>query len=124
MRNILIISIGLICIALMSYCTQSIASENSVPLKQPYIVHVNMDSIQGQLKFECDSALNVRDMQYTALRDSFIKATSYNCKEDSLRKALFIAKYKIEGVKKYLKICDKNPSQIKFLRGWIHRAID
>ena len=61
----------------------------------------------GQRVFECDSILEVRDRQISALKDS-----------------LFIAKYKIEGVKKYLKICDKNPSQIKFLRGWIKRAIN
>jgi hypothetical protein len=43
--------------------------------------------------------------------------------EDSLITALFIANYKVERVRYYLNICLKNPSQDKFLKGWIRRAI-
>lgn len=78
----------------------------------------------GQRVFECDSALEIRDRQMTALRDSVNGIVRSVCKEDSLRRALFIANYKIEGVKKYLRICDNNPSQVKFLRGWVRRAIE
>jgi hypothetical protein len=53
-----------------------------------------------------------------------------DCKNDSLKKVadslrtkLFLAKYKIERVKYYLRICNRNPSQTKFLRSWIDRAI-
>jgi hypothetical protein len=42
---------------------------------------------------------------------------------DSLQQELFLAKYKIERVKYYLKICQKNPSQTKFLRSWVTRAV-
>lgn len=42
---------------------------------------------------------------------------------DSLTTQLFLAKYRIERVKYYLNICLKNPSQDKFLKGWIRRAV-
>lgn len=49
-----------------------------------------------------------------------------NCKPlvDSLKDELFIAKYKIERVKYYLKITQRNPSQTKFLKSWINRAVN
>lgn len=43
---------------------------------------------------------------------------------DSIAKKLFLASYKLERVRKYLKICLRNPSQDKFLKGWIKRAIN
>lgn len=42
---------------------------------------------------------------------------------DSLTDQLYAAKYKIERVRFYLNICLRNPSQDKFLKGWIKRAI-
>jgi hypothetical protein len=42
---------------------------------------------------------------------------------DSLNTALFKNKYKVERVKYYLAIVNRKPSQAKFLRGWIIRAV-
>jgi hypothetical protein len=42
---------------------------------------------------------------------------------DSLSRKLFVSDYKIQRVKYYLGIAIKNPSQTKFLKGWINRAI-
>lgn len=52
-------------------------------------------------------------------------ADTSGCKQtiDSLRTALFLEKFKVTKVRKYLKICIHNPSQDKFLKGWIKRAI-
>lgn len=46
------------------------------------------------------------------------------CNCDSLQTQLFMAKYKIERVRYYLKICKRNPKQTKFLVSWINRAIE
>ena len=42
---------------------------------------------------------------------------------DSLKKKLFVANFKVERVRYYLNICQKNPSQSKFLKGWVSRAV-
>lgn len=42
---------------------------------------------------------------------------------DSLRSKLFLANYKVEKVRFYLNLTIKNPSQTKFLKGWVKRAI-
>jgi hypothetical protein len=42
---------------------------------------------------------------------------------DSLNTQNFISNYKVERVKYYLKICLRNPTQDKFLKGWINRAV-
>jgi hypothetical protein len=60
----------------------------------------------GQRLFNSDSALNVRDIENKALRDS-----------------LFIERFKITKIKYYIKICKKNPKNNVFFKGWIIRAI-
>ena len=42
---------------------------------------------------------------------------------DSLRSKLFLANYRVERVRYYLKIAIRNPSQDKFLKSWISRAV-
>lgn len=42
---------------------------------------------------------------------------------DSLRTVLFQAQFKVNKVRYYLKICLRNPTQDKYLKGWIKRAI-
>lgn len=42
---------------------------------------------------------------------------------DSLKNRLFISEYKVQRVKYYLNITLRNPSQTKFLKGWIKRAV-
>lgn len=43
---------------------------------------------------------------------------------DSLRTELFLSRLRIEKVRYYLNICIRKPSQDKFLKGWIKRAIE
>lgn len=71
--------------------------------------------------FVCDSTLNARDIQIVALRDSMAKLKAT---KDSLGDQLFIAKYKLERVKYYVSICMKNPTNDKFLKGWVRRATE
>jgi hypothetical protein len=75
----------------------------------------------GQRVFNCDSALNVRDEQLTACRDSLKLMALRN---DSVTADLFLSNYKVEKVRYYLNICLKNKTQDKFLKGWIRRAIN
>lgn len=42
---------------------------------------------------------------------------------DSLKTELFLAQFTVTRVRYYLDICLRNPTQDKFLKGWIKRAI-
>jgi hypothetical protein len=59
----------------------------------------------------------------TLLYSDSCKTDSLQHTIDSLSRKLFLAEYKIQRVKYYLHIAIKNPSQTKFLKGWIKRAI-
>ena len=48
----------------------------------------------------------------------------YKNQNDSLKTELILSNYKIEKVRFYLNITIKKPSQTKFLKGWIKRAIE
>lgn len=43
---------------------------------------------------------------------------------DSVKTKLFHAEYRLERVRYYLNICLRNPTQDKFLKGWVRRAIE
>jgi len=47
----------------------------------------------------------------------------YRLKCDTLQHKLYMQNMRVEKVKRYLKICQKNPSQSKFLKGWVTRAV-
>lgn len=54
---------------------------------------------------------------------AIIKYDSLKYLADSLRIKCFIAQYKVENVKNYIKIVEHNPSQKVFFLGWIKRAV-
>jgi hypothetical protein len=53
-----------------------------------------------------------------------IKVKKLYAQNDSLKAKLFSSNYKIEKVKFYLGIISRNPSQKKFLLGWVRRAVN
>jgi hypothetical protein len=69
------------------------------PQEQIVFVH---DTIYGASAVKCDSVMAVND---------------------SLDKALFKAAFAIERIKYYVATVDRKPSNIKYLKGWIKRAI-
>lgn len=57
-------------------------------------------------------------------QDCSKKIDSLKLKIDSLKTVLFLSNIKVEKVRFYLNICLKRPSQDKFLKGWIKRALN
>lgn len=56
--------------------------------------------------------------------DSLLRANdSLAVVADTLAKRLLYSRLVISNVRYYVNICNRNPSQDKFLRGWINRAI-
>ena len=56
-------------------------------------------------------------------RELQITKDSLNYLRDSLGEDLFVAKYKLSRIKYYTDIVDKKPSQLKYYKGWIKRAL-
>ncbi len=69
---------------------------------QHTVIKIQEDSINKLLQLDC-SKLEARHIQ------------------DSL--ALKAQNFRVNRIKFYLKICNKNPKQDKFLKGWINRAV-
>lgn len=42
---------------------------------------------------------------------------------DSLRAKIEVLNYKIGRVKHFVQVVDKNPKNIKYLKGWVSRAV-
>lgn len=75
-------------------------------------------------KIDCDTLENLCNDLVAALVK--IKTDSVQLKKsaDTLAARLLHARLIISNVKYYLNICIKNPSQDKFLKGWIRRAVE
>ncbi len=103
----------------------------SITLSSCSSQNVNTNNMQielGQRIFIADSTLNVRDIELMSLRDSIknikIVKPVFLFNTDSLKDALFIARYRLERIRYHLKICQKKPSQDVFLKGWITRDLE
>lgn len=66
----------------------------------------------------------VAEVKTDTVKVIIIRNDSLQAKVDSLSTLLYLNTYKVERVKYYVKIVDRNPSQIKFLKGWIRRAVE
>jgi len=64
------------------------------------------------------SSADLSTIDFRSYQDSIVKVI------DTLKTNLFISEYKVEKVKYYLSIVLRNPSQEKFLKGWIRRAVE
>lgn len=96
---------------------------DSLPSKK-----ISMSEELHQRVFDCDSALNVRDMELTITRDSLNYSIKQNmgCKKlnDSLQSDLILSNFRLQKIRYYVNICMRKPSQDKFLKGWVRRALD
>jgi tetrahydrodipicolinate N-succinyltransferase len=86
--------------------------------EQKVIYTVVYDTVQIDKGFEqkYDSLLLL--FQKLPKENDSIKAVNKHFANELLHKKLII-----ENAKYYLEICNKNPSQDKFLKGWMNRAL-
>ena len=93
----------------------------------------NQNNNQGHIVDpSAGDVLMMSPMELMASNDSLYIDTinALRVSKDSCRKVIYnlndsitLKNIQINDVKKYLKICIKNPSQDKFLKGWIARAV-
>ena len=67
---------------------------------------------------KCPNPIIIRDTVYLTKQYDSLQIV-INKKNDSL----FVERYRLERVKYYNKIAQNNSNQIKFLVGWINRAV-
>lgn len=86
---------------------------------------------QEDYKSKCDSLFNALYETQSDLEIQASECTRLSFERDSIsevcnsiKSELFLANFKIEKCRSYLRICYKNPSQDKFLKGWINRAVN
>ena len=89
-------------------------------------------TIAGIILYSCNSTtipkqetIIVRDTVYITINNT--DSTTIDSLSDENRKLkedLFVANYKLERIKSYTDIVDRNSSQIKFYKGWIKRVLN
>lgn len=57
------------------------------------------------------------------LRRTQDSLNAYKC-DTTISAELFVAKYKLERIRHYTNIVDKNPTNLKFYKGWIKRVLE
>lgn len=76
---------------------------------------------------DCDDLLRQDTALISQLNDQLAtmsqQVNALERANDSCKTKLFLSNYRVERVRYYLNIAIKNPSQDKFLKGWIKRAI-
>lgn len=78
--------------------------------------------IQDSLKIE--KSIMLYDSLNKIYIDCELRCAMKDNRIRGLRDTLFFQSAQLSNVKKYLNICLKNPTQDKFLKGWIRRAIE
>lgn len=113
MKYLILISLGVLS---FSCCTTK-----EIPLKDIF-VNQEMPHIIKPIEIRDQTDF----MPVIVIRDTIYVEKKYDSLQVVIKKkndSLFIERYKLERVKYYNGIVKKNSSQLKFLSGWINRAI-
>lgn len=102
-----------------------------------YELQNQLDSAQQKIKIISNQPLVVQipdsaDKNYDSLLSRLlliadsVRTENYLLKKENkvYRNQLFLANYKLEKIRFYIKICMRKPSQDKFLKGWIRRVVE
>ena len=106
---------------LLASCSrQSAPPVGAAAASRPDTVFVAVEDLQCQKLLEL--AAIERDSLAALVKVPVGKA-ALERENDSLYSKLLVANFKLERMQFYLNIVNRNPSQVKFLRGWINRAL-
>jgi hypothetical protein len=82
-----------------------------------------LNAYYDTILYEKENEIKLKDSIIAAKPQPRIENTISKKTLDSLTDELYSVKYKVERVRYYLNICLRKPSQDRFLKGWIKRAI-
>ncbi len=118
---------AIIVICMVGLILTGIGTHNFLRTKHPETIVVRVDTfyLTNDKPVIVEQKLPVPNTRYDSLVLELNKNIYAFAKQrDSLKTKLFLAQYKIEKVKYYLSIVDRKPSQIKYLKGWVRRAVE
>lgn len=118
MKNALFV-FGIVVMVLAAGCCSS-GNVSSVPERDTVIVTKNVPVIDMET---IDSLLVIIEHNNTVIISRDFEIDSLKQRVDTLAKKLLYEKAVVSQVEYYLDICMRNPSQDKFLKGWIRRAL-
>lgn len=101
-------------IIILLMITLAITACNQTPVEKEIIYVPVKDTISDEANI-----IKIINLE----RELQITKDSLNYLRDSLGEDLFVAKYKLSRIKYYTDIVDKKPSQLKYYKGWIKRAL-
>lgn len=101
-------------ISIIALAVLTITACNYSPVEKEFIYVPVQDTITTKTNI---TRIDSLEHELKLTRDTF------NIIKDSLEEDLFIANYKLNRIKRYTNIVDKNSSQLKFYKGWIKRAL-
>lgn len=79
-----------------------------------------IDSLNTELAITKDS-LKLEQLKY---QDAISNLTICDSTSKSLNSELFVANYKLGRIKEYCDIVKRDNTQLKYLRGWVMRALE
>lgn len=127
MKHLIILLAALAC---LTSCRNIRGNQGNIPVK-PDTLFVDVPNMDSVSKFQ-DSLLTVvemkRDSMYLSYKENAERlqrrVDSMQITSDTLAARLLHARLMIENARYYLRIANRSPSQQKFLRGWMNRALE
>jgi len=103
-------------------------TERERMVKEVMVISDSLHKLDSILIGQYRELSNAKDVLIQEQRDSINMLMKSDCGKlqkrcDSLRTALAIQNFRVGRIKYYVNICNRKPSQDKFLRGWINRTL-
>lgn len=110
--NLIGVIIGFIVLVIFAICLSSGCVKCITPVPEIRYIPVTDSTAVNELVLTKELLRRTQDSLNAYKSDTTISAD------------YFVAKYKLERIRYYTKLVDKNSSQLKFYKGWIKRVLE
>lgn len=110
--NLIGVIIGFIVLVIFAICLSSGCTKCITPVPEIRYVPVTDSTAVNELVLTKELLRRTQDSLNAYKSDTTISVD------------YFVAKYKLERIRYYTKLVDKNSSQLKFYKGWIKRVLE
>lgn len=114
-NNILLILLCALCIS----CKPKVIQDKKLQYKIDSL-NIELNIIKDNLSITKDS-LRLEQIKY---KDAIFNLSICDSSSKVLNSELFVANYKLGRIKEYCDIVKRDNTQLKYLRGWVMRALE